>query len=232
LQLTGEQMIAAPRERVWDSLNDPEILWRCIPGCEEVVRRSETEFEAKMLTKIGPLRARFSGRVEMRDIEAPSGCTLFFEDGANSMGRGHSKVTLEEITGGTLLRYDTEAAIGGKLGQIGGRLIDASAQKMADEFFRALNSKIAPKGQPESVSFEETASHVAPAPRAAASQEVAASFRSGWSGEFQRLFWFALGAGLGGAVGYLLHVESLDTQKGTGDEQTRTRSASNKWCRV
>jgi len=210
LQLTGEQMIAAPRERVWDSLNDPEILWRCIPGCEEVVRRSETEFEAKMLTKIGPLRARFSGRVEMRDIEAPSGCTLFFEGGANSMGmaRGHSKVTLEEITGGTLLRYDTEAAIGGKLGQIGGRLIDASAQKMADEFFRALNSKIAPKGQPEPVSFEETASHVAPEPRAAAaSQEAAAaaSFRGGWSGEFQRLFWFALGAGLGGAVGYLLH---------------------------
>lgn len=208
MELTGEQIIAAPRRQVWEALNDPRILSGCIPGCEEVVRRSDTEFEAKVLTKVGPLRARFSGRVEMRDIDAPAGCTLQFEGGAGPVGmaRGHSRVTLEEVEGGTLLRYASEATIGGKLGQIGGRLIDASAKKMADDFFRALNDQLAPVAAPSAPTADAAPLLSPPAPpsRRSAAQAPASVGGQGWSGELQRFFWLAVGAGFGGAVGHLL----------------------------
>ncbi|ALG72961.1 hypothetical protein VY88_14880 [Azospirillum thiophilum] len=221
MELTGEQRIAAPRWRVWESLNDPQILKHCIPGCEDVIRHSDTEFEARVLTKVGPLRARFSGRVEMREIEAPAGCTLWFEGGAGPVGmaRGQSRVTLEEAPDGTLLRYAAEAAVGGKLSQIGGRLIDASARKMADDFFRAFNDRVtrsagdaaeAPVESPAEPSAEQSGSVLAGpgAPRkpTASAAATSAAMAGGWSGEGQRFLWLATGTVLGGIIGYLLHL--------------------------
>jgi carbon monoxide dehydrogenase subunit G len=208
LELTGEQLIAAPRQRVWESLNDPQILSQCIPGCEQVVRLSETRFEAKVLTRLGPLRARFSGSVEMSDIKPPASCLLLFEGGAGSVGMAHgqSRVTLEDEGGGTRLRYAAEAAIGGKLGQIGGRLIDASVKKLADDFFSSLNDHLnagealAPAGEAR-LALAEAAPEVATSGAGPAATPV---FGYGWTGEFQRLFWFALGAGLGAVIARLL----------------------------
>ena len=194
MDLTGEQLIAAPRQRVWEALNDPQILALCIPGCEEVVRLSDTAFEAKVLMKIGPLRARFSGRVEMSDIHAPASCTLLFEGGAGSVGMAHgqSRVTLDEEPEGTRLSYAAEAAIGGKLGQIGGRLIDASAKKMAGDFFSALERQL----NPQAATTPEPAKASAPAVTRPAAVPGAV-FAAGWSGELQRFFWLALGLVLG-----------------------------------
>ncbi|QCG93282.1 carbon monoxide dehydrogenase [Azospirillum sp. TSA2s] len=223
MELTGEQRIAAPRLRVWESLNDPQVLKHCIPGCEEVIRHSDTAFEARVLTKVGPLRARFSGQVEMCDIDAPAGCTLRFEGGAGSVGmaRGQSRVTLEEAPDGTLLRYTAEAAIGGKLSQIGGRLIDASARKMADDFFRAFNDRLtgpadaAADGTPAAPADIQSQSQNQPlpqpglpadAPRRPAAPAAAPVHTGGWGGEFQRFFWLATGAVLGGVIGYLIHI--------------------------
>ncbi|MGQ9367096.1 CoxG family protein [Azospirillum sp. ST 5-10] len=205
-------MIAAPRQRVWEALIDPQVMRRCIPGCEDVIRRGDTAFEARVLTRVGPLRARFSGRVDLCEIDAPAGCTLKFEGGAGAVGMatGQSRVTLQEVTGGTLLRYATEAAIGGKLNQIGGRLIDASARKMADDFFRAFNDQLAgdqlagdPLPDPSPTAPPGPAA--APSPVAAPPGPAAAAV-AGWTAELQRLLWLATGALFGGAVGYLLHI--------------------------
>ncbi len=199
MQLSGEQTIAAPRPKVWGALNDPTMLARCIPGCEKVVRHSDTQFEATVMTKVGPLRARFTGKVEMRDVDAPAGCTIHFEGGAGSMGmaQGQSKVTLTEVAEGTLLRYQAEAAIGGKLGQIGGRLIDASAKKMADDFFGTFKTNLnPPEPEDETSTASPTMPTPVPAPRAAPA--------SSWGGEVQRLFWLLIGAAFGGIIGHLL----------------------------
>lgn len=216
LELAGEQRIAAPRQRVWEQLFDPQILRHCIPGCEEVVRHGDTAFEARVLTRIGPLRARFSGRVDICEIDAPAGCTLKFEGGAGSVGMAHgqSRVTLEEVPDGTLLRYAAQAAVGGKLNQIGGRLLDASARKMADDFFRVFSDRIA---APDAIAA--TADSTAPEPateapraqpgRVAAPVMVPAAMTAtagGWSGELQRFFWLATGTLLGGIIGYLLRL--------------------------
>ena len=215
MELTGEQRIAAPRLRVWESLNDPQVLKHCIPGCEDVIRHSDTAFEARVLTKVGPLRARFSGQVEMCDIDAPAGCTLRFEGGAGSVGmaRGQSRVTLEEAPDGTLLRYTAEAAIGGKLSQIGGRLIDASARKMADDFFRAFNDRLTGPAEPADEAPAAAQSQPQPppdqradAPRQPAAPAAAVVHAGAWGGEFQRFFWLATGAVLGGVIGYLIHI--------------------------
>lgn len=216
MELAGEQMIAAPRRRVWASLNDPQVLKACIPGCEEVVRVADNVFEARVLTRVGPLRARFSGRVEMTDIEEPARCTLVFEGGAGSVGmaRGRSRVTLDETADGTRLTYAAEAAIGGKLGQIGGRLVDASARKMADDFFRALDGTLNPPTPANDDAIVPAAVPVAgdavasAAPRSAATGQgaaVGAVFSPGWSGEFQRLLWVVVGVAAGLGIAHFFH---------------------------
>ncbi len=137
MELTGEQIIRAPRQTVWDALNDPAILARCVPGCEEIQKISDTEMHTRVTLKIGPVRARFAGKILMSDVNMPSSCTLTFEGsgGAAGFAKGRSGVRLTEEGQGTRLSYSVEASVGGKLGQIGGRLIDSSAKKMADEFF-------------------------------------------------------------------------------------------------
>ena len=137
MDMSGEQMIAAPRDKVWAALNDTEILRQAIPGCESVTKTSDTEFVATVVAKVGPVKATFKGKVTLSDIDPPNGYTISGEGqgGAAGFGKGGAKVTLEPSGEGTLLRYTANASVGGKLAQIGSRLVDATARKMADDFF-------------------------------------------------------------------------------------------------
>ena len=137
MDMTGEYLIAAPRDAVWAALNDPEILKSCIAGCEELVRSGENEFTARVTAKIGPVKAGFGGKVTLSDIDPPNGYKISGEGegGVAGFAKGGATVALADKDGGTLLSYDVEAQIGGKLAQLGQRLINGSAKKLADEFF-------------------------------------------------------------------------------------------------
>jgi carbon monoxide dehydrogenase subunit G len=142
MDLTGDYRIAAPREAVWAALNDPEVLKACIPGCEDLTKTSDTEFSARVVAKIGPVKAGFGGKVTLSDIDPPNGYTITGEGqgGAAGFAKGGAKVTLESVESGaaTILHYKVDAQIGGKLAQIGSRLVEGSARKLADEFFTAF----------------------------------------------------------------------------------------------
>jgi carbon monoxide dehydrogenase subunit G len=142
MDLTGEYRIAAARDAVWAALNDPEVLKASIPGCEELTKTSDTEFVARVVARIGPVKAGFGGKVTLSDIDPPNGYTIAGEGqgGAAGFAKGGAKVRLESVDGGTatVLHYNVDAQIGGKLAQIGSRLVEASARKLADEFFTAF----------------------------------------------------------------------------------------------
>ena len=198
MELTGDILIGAPREKVWAGLNDPDILTRCIPGCEGMEATSPTERTARVTVKVGPVRARFVGHVRMEDIRPNEGCVLRFQGsgGAAGMAKGHSNVELTDEDGGTRLRYTAQAAIGGKLGQVGGRMIDAASKQMADQFFTAFNGQMV--GVPVTGAEPAPAPETAPAATAAApSTAVPRSIQvpqSAASGEGVRVLWFVLGA--------------------------------------
>jgi carbon monoxide dehydrogenase subunit G len=150
MELTGQVTIDAQRERVWAALNDPSVLQACIPGCEELIDESPTTRKARVMVKIGPVRARFSGRITLSDSVAPERCVIGFEGsgGAAGMASGRSQVELRPDGEATRLVYSATATLGGKLGQIGGRMIDASARQLADQFFAALREQLAPTPTP------------------------------------------------------------------------------------
>ena len=137
MDMTGEFRIPAPREAVWKALNDPEILKQCIDGCEELAKTSDTEFIAKVTARVGPVKARFAGKVTLSDLDPPNGYKITGEGqgGAAGFARGGAEVRLEPDGQATLLKYTVNAAVGGKLAQIGARLIDGAARKMAGDFF-------------------------------------------------------------------------------------------------
>jgi carbon monoxide dehydrogenase subunit G len=145
MDMTGEFRIPASREAVWKALNDPEVLKRSIAGCEELEKTTDTEFTAKVTAKVGPVKARFAGKVTLSDLDPPNGYTITGEGqgGAAGFAKGGAKVRLEPDGDGTLLKYTVNAAIGGKLAQIGARLIDGAARKMADEFFASFAANVA-----------------------------------------------------------------------------------------
>ena len=147
MDLTGEYRIPAPRETVWAALNNPDVLKACIPGCEELNKTSDTEFVARVVAKIGPVKAGFGGKVTLSDLDPPNGYTITGEGqgGAAGFAKGGAKVRLEAVDGGaaTVLRYSADAQIGGKLAQIGSRLVEGSAKKLADEFFAAFAAQVA-----------------------------------------------------------------------------------------
>ncbi len=153
MEMTGEYRIPAPRQRVWEALNDPEILKQCIPGCEELEKKSDTEFEARVLAKVGPVKARFKGKVELSDIRAPESYVISGEGkgGPAGFARGSATVRLEEVDGATVLRYEARADVGGKLAQIGSRLVQGTAKKMADEFFGKFSEVVTAREAPEVV---------------------------------------------------------------------------------
>jgi hypothetical protein len=137
MELKGENLIPAPRERVWEALNDPEVLQRCIPGCEAVERTSDTGFTAKVTAKVGPVKASFTGAVTLSDIDPPNGYRIEGEGkgGVAGFAKGGATVKLTDQNGQTLLSYVVDAQVGGKLAQLGSRLIDATAKSYAKDFF-------------------------------------------------------------------------------------------------
>lgn len=138
MDLSGQYRIAAPRDVVWAALNDPEVLKRCIPGCKELDARSPTDLAAKVALKIGPISATFTGNVTLEDLDPPKGYTIVGQGqgGAAGFAKGSAKVQLNEAEGGeTELVYTAKADVGGKLASLGGRLIQATSKKLADEFF-------------------------------------------------------------------------------------------------
>lgn len=147
MEITGSQNIGATRQRVWDALNDPAILKRCLPGCESVERLTPVEFRVVMAAAIGPLRARFTGALSMTETNPPESCLMKFEGqgGVVGFGKGTSSVSLAESPDGTVLSYVANAQVGGKLAQVGSRLIDSVARKMADDFFAALRRELVPE---------------------------------------------------------------------------------------
>jgi uncharacterized protein len=146
MDMTGERRIAAPRNAVWQALNDPEVLKASIPGCERLEKLSDSDMTATVSVKLGPISARFTGTVHLADIDPPNGYTISGEGqgGVAGFAKGGAKVQLADADGGTLLRYEVNAQVGGKIAQLGARLIDASAKQMADAFFDRFSALVAP----------------------------------------------------------------------------------------
>lgn len=142
MKFGGQYRIEASREAVWAAINDPEVLRQCIPGCEEMVRDGENSFAARVLVKVGPVKARFSGRVEMLDLVPPESCRLTGEGtgGPAGFAKGGAVVRLEVDGTATVLTYEADSEIGGKVAQIGARLIDSFARKYADDFFARFSA--------------------------------------------------------------------------------------------
>jgi carbon monoxide dehydrogenase subunit G len=171
MELTGDRLIPASRARTWAALNDPEMLKACIAGCESLERTGEDGFIALVAVRIGPVSARFKGNLKLADVRPESSYTIHFDGqgGAAGFGKGSADVALEDEAGQTRLRYTARAQVGGKMAQIGSRLVDAAAAKISEDFFQAFETKLR----------EEVGVPVeAPAPVAAAAPSVLA--RYGW----------------------------------------------------
>lgn len=162
MRMTGEQRVAAPRRRVWEALNDPAVLAQCIPGCQSLDKEADDRFVAVAEVKIGPIGARFRGQVQLSDLDAPNGCTI---NGSGSGGiagnaKGNARVRLSDIgDGDTLVAYEVEADVGGRMAQLGGPILDATARNLAGKFFTR---------------FGEVVGGGAPAPVAAGEQAIGA----------------------------------------------------------
>tara|TARA_B100000029_G_scaffold295235_1_gene288571 strand:+ start:1304 stop:1879 length:576 start_codon:yes stop_codon:yes gene_type:complete len=164
MDMTGEYNIPAPREKVWEALNDAEILKASVPGCETLEKVSDTEFTATVMAKVGPVRAKFNGRVTLSDMDPPNGYTISGEGqgGAAGFGKGGAKVSLSEGDGGTVLRYEANASVGGKMAQIGSRVVEGVAKKMADDFFATFVEQVSAGEPAQESAAPETAPEVAP----------------------------------------------------------------------
>ena len=151
MDMKAERFIAAPQARVWAALNDPAILKACLPGCESVERLSDTEMKATAQVRLGPVSAKFAGRVTLSEIDPPHGCTIRGEGqgGAAGFAKGEAQIRLAPKDGGTTLSYTVKAQVGGKLAQIGARLIDAGAKTMADQFFAAFARQLEQPAGPD-----------------------------------------------------------------------------------
>ncbi len=174
MEMTGEYRIPAPRQRVWEALNDPEVLKHCIPGCQSLEKVSDTEFNGRVVASVGPVRATFGGKVMLSDLDPPQSYTISGEGsgGVAGFAKGGAKVNLAEDGAETLLTYAVQAHVGGKLAQIGSRLIDGVARKMAIDFFGSFAAAVAAE-QPAPATAEASRSEAAPAARAAEPEPVA-----------------------------------------------------------
>ena len=177
MKMTGEEIIAAPRRVVWDALNDPEVLKQCITGCEEIKKKSETEFEAKVTAKVGPVKASFLGAVKLSKLNPPRSYVISGEGkgGVAGFAKGGATIQLSDTADGqTKLSYDVDAQVGGKLAQIGSRLIDSTAKKMAADFFKKFNKVVSDRAQAaEAEAASKPATKKAPATKAAAKKTAA-----------------------------------------------------------
>jgi carbon monoxide dehydrogenase subunit G len=181
MQMTGQQRIAASRRRVWEALNDPDILKRCIPGCQSLEKEGGDRFRATVEVKIGPIGARFNGAVSLSDLDPPNGYTITGEGQGGTVGfaKGGAKVRLADDGEGTLLSYEVDAQVGGRLAQLGGPIIDATAKQLAGKFFEQFGAVVggaapAAAGAPAAAATAPTAA-AAPAATAPARTSVAAT---------------------------------------------------------
>jgi uncharacterized protein len=144
MDLTGEYTLAAPKERVWARLNDPDVLRRCIPGCKELEQRSATEFSATVALKVGPVSATFKGSVELQDMDPPNGYRIVGQGNGGIAGfaKGAATVRLVESAVGTVLTYTANAQVGGKLASLGARLIQSTSKKLTDQFFSTFAAEM------------------------------------------------------------------------------------------
>jgi carbon monoxide dehydrogenase subunit G len=144
MEMKGEQLITAPQQLVWNALNDPEVLKACVPGCESITRSGDNEYQVLMVARVGPVSAKFKGKLTLSDIKPPNSYSLAFEGqgGPAGFAKGGAQVQLSTQGLTTRLGYDVKASVGGKLAQIGSRLIDAAAKKVADDFFRNFNETV------------------------------------------------------------------------------------------
>lgn len=151
MELNGSRVIAADRATVWEKLNDAETLKACIPGCEELTGSPEDGFEAVVKQKVGPVKATFKGGVTLSEVVAGESYTITGEGkgGVAGFAKGEARVRLSDAEGGTELSYDVEAKVGGKLAQLGSRLIDGFARKMADQFFERFQEQVEGPAAPE-----------------------------------------------------------------------------------
>jgi uncharacterized protein len=144
MEMSGEQLVPAPQKAVWDALNDPQMLKACVPGCESIEPIGENAYQVLMVARVGPVSAKFKGKLTLSDIRPPQSYSIAFEGqgGPAGFAKGGAQVRLSEKDNGTALAYDVKASVGGKLAQIGSRLVDAAAKKIADDFFRNFNEKV------------------------------------------------------------------------------------------
>jgi len=151
MELTGQERIAAPRAAVWLALNDPAVLRACIPGCESIEQLSPTQMKARVALRLGPIKASFSGQVTLSDIDPPNGYTISGEGSGGSAGgaKGSAEVRLADDGDGSLLSYRVTSQISGKIAQLGSRLVDAAAQKLAGDFFGTFNTLVSQAPEPE-----------------------------------------------------------------------------------
>lgn len=176
MEMTGSQLIARPQDVVWAGLNDPEILKVCVPGCESLERVSDTEYRALIVAAVGPIRSKFTGKLSLLDIDAPRSYRVTFEGsgGAAGTAKGGAEISLApEGANSTTLTYVAKAQVGGKLAQVGSRLIDGVAKKMADEFFQRFNARIAgPQTAPEMQPLPTAAAQTVKQPAAQTSSNL------------------------------------------------------------
>ena len=148
MEMSGEQLIPAPQQTVWNALNDPEMLKASVPGCESIERSGDNEFQVLMVARVGPVSAKFKGKLTLSNVKPPDSYSISFEGqgGAAGFAKGGAQVRLSPEADQTKLSYDVKASVGGKLAQIGSRLVDAAAKKVADDFFRNFNAKVGGTG--------------------------------------------------------------------------------------
>jgi len=174
MEMNGEFRIPAPRQRVWEALNDPEVLKQCIPGCQALEKVSDIEFNGRVVASVGPVRATFAGKVTLSDLDPPQSYTISGEGsgGVAGFAKGGAKVSLAEDGAATVLTYTVQAQVGGKLAQIGSRLIDGVARKMANDFFGSFATAVAAE-QPAPAAADAAPGEAASAAPAAAQEPVA-----------------------------------------------------------
>jgi uncharacterized protein len=157
MDMSGSQRIEASRDKVWQGLNDPEVLKQCIPGCESIEQISPTELVAKAVLKIGPVKASFNGKIMLSDLDPPNGYTIAGEGqgGVAGFAKGSAVVRLEaDGDEATILHYEAKGDVGGKIAQLGARLIDGTAKKLAGDFFDKFSQAIAPRAEGDETSTE------------------------------------------------------------------------------
>ena len=177
MEMNGSRTVPADIDTTWRALNDPEVLKACIPGCESVERVSDNEYRLTMTVRVGPVSARFTGRIVLADIVAPTSYTLSFEGqgGAAGFAKGEARVTLTADEPGTRIDYQVKSQVGGKLAQIGSRLVDGAAAKVADDFFARFVDRF---GKPPAAAVDAAATEPGVAVPESASSQMRAALRT------------------------------------------------------